>query len=114
MSGLGVPARLPGRVKRSLTITRIFLAMLLAAALGTAAAAQTVTTNTGIGTQAGTAGKPPAKAPVTPVRVRHDVNSAIGANVPTLPQIALHPTATIGSGTALVGPGGTSSETTGN
>jgi hypothetical protein len=101
---------LPSDINGGRDMTRIFLAALLAVAMGSAALAQPNSSTT----ETGTPGKPPAGAPVPPQSTRHDANSAIGANVPTLPQVALHPTATIGSPVPLAGPGGTTKNATGN
>ncbi|WP_297370615.1 hypothetical protein [Acidocella sp.] len=67
----------------------------------------TVSHNTGVA-------KPPANAPLPKPKPKHDKNSGIGVNVPTTPQIALHPQATIGSNVPMAGPGGTTATGTGN
>ncbi|WP_298284891.1 hypothetical protein [Acidocella sp.] len=67
----------------------------------------TVSHNSGVAT-------PPANAPGPKAKPKPDVHSGIGVNVPTTPQIALHPQATIGSNVPMAGPGGTTATGTGN
>ncbi len=59
--------------------------------------------------------KPPPGAPKPPPKVKRQPNgsSAVWANQPTLPQIALHPQPTIGSPIPIAGPGGTTREVKG-
>jgi hypothetical protein len=89
-------------------MTRVFLLSILGLSLGSAALAQT-TPPANAYTAAG--GSKAKSSLITqgqvPVKTNKNDNSAIGANVPTVPQIALHPEAPIGSGTPLAGPGGT-------
>lgn len=87
----------------------VVLAMSLggvALAQGTGAANVTDNPNNSV-VQPGVA-KPPANAP-QPANVKPQPNgsSAVWANQPTLPQVALHPQATVGSTTPVAGPGGT-------
>jgi hypothetical protein len=94
------------------TLNRLCAASLILTLCASGALAQTSTSgtvknNTGLAT-------PPATLPQTPQKPKHDENSAIGANVPTTPQIALHPQPTIGTTTPLAGPGGNTSTGTGN
>lgn len=95
------------------------LVCMVAAALGGAAMAQTsATTNSGTTTHGtsstGIATPPPGTSAPLPKRLDHSNASVLGNNTPTLPQIALHPTATIGSPVPVAGPGGTSSNPTGD
>lgn len=59
--------------------------------------------------------KPPTGAPAQPAHVKRQAtgSTAVWANQPTLPQIALHPTATIGSPVPIAGAGGTTKAVTG-
>lgn len=89
------------------------LATALLAPLG--AAAQPVTGTTTTGTEKSAIAKPPpGTAPPQAKRLPTDNASTPGNNTPTLPQIALHPSATIGSPVPIAGPGGTSRSPTGN
>jgi hypothetical protein len=84
-------------------------------ALGGTAMAQPVLNNGTTTTQpTGISKPPPGTAPPSPKRLNRTNASVLGNNTPTLPQIALHPTATIGSSIPIAGPGGTSSNPTGN
>ncbi len=100
---------------------RVFLASLLAAALGGGAMAQTAPTasvSAGAGSSAnlsssttkktGIAKPPPGTAAPSPKRIDPINGPQLGNNTPTLPQIARHPTATIGSPVPIAGAGGTS------
>ncbi len=100
---------------------RVCLGVVLAVGLGSAALAQSSATgsteltndpNSSV-VQPGIA-KPPSDAP-KPAHVKRQPtgSSAVWANQPTLPQIALHPTATIGSPVPIAGPGGTTKAVTG-
>ena len=95
---------------------RFVLAWGLALGMGSVALAQNATTNGATATataqqngttQTGVAKPPQGTVAPAPHKTNPADNSAIGANVPTLPQIALHPTGTVGSTTAIAGPGGT-------
>ncbi len=94
-------------------MSRFILAGILAASLGGAAMAQPIngTTTT---QPTGISKPPPGTQPVAPKRLDHSNSSVLGNNDPTLPQIALHPTATIGSPVPVAGPGGTSANPTGD
>ena len=83
----------------------------LAVALGSAAMAQQDTNGT---TTTGIAKPPPGMVPPQPHKLDRNNPSSPGSNIPTLPQVALHPDATIGSGVPLAGPGGTSRNPTGD
>jgi hypothetical protein len=86
-----------------------------ASALGSTAMAQTELNNGTTTTQpTGISKPPPGTSPTQPKRLDRTNSSVLGNNTPTLPQIALHPTATIGSSIPIAGPGGTSSNPTGN
>jgi hypothetical protein len=85
-------------------MTRLLLLSVLGLSLGSAALAQTTSTYSATGNK--NLGKPLTTLGRAPVKLHKNDYSAIGANVPTTPQIALHPSATVGSGTPLVGPGG--------
>ena len=94
-------------------MTRLPLACAFVLAMSSVAFAQTFTNATGSATTKGTEqtgiAKPPAGTlPPQPKKRNPADYSNIGANVPTLPTIAQHPTATIGSEVQIVGPGGTS------
>lgn len=101
-------------------MVRIFLGMILAAGLGGAALAQ----GTAVGSaemktdpnssvvQPGIA-KPPAGYTVYTVEKQLLGISSGLPNNPTLPQIALHPTATIGSPVPIAGAGGTTKSAVG-
>ncbi|MCB5945375.1 hypothetical protein [Acidocella sp. KAb 2-4] len=98
-------------------MTRLPLAFVLAMALSGAAVAQTQTT-TGTATTKGTqstgiAKPPPGTTAPAPKKRNKDNYSNIGANVPTLPTVAQHPTGTIGSEVPIAGPGGTTQAPTG-
>jgi hypothetical protein len=101
-------------------MNRVMLASLLSVALGGSTLAQTATGNTsanlssGVTKQTGIAKPPPGTAPPQPRRINRLAGSQLGNNTPTLPQIALHPTATIGSPVPIAGPGGTAKFPTGN
>jgi hypothetical protein len=56
----------------------------------------------------------PGPPPRAPARLNGMDKGPMGANVPTLPQIALHPTWTLGSGTPMAGPGGNTKSVVGN
>jgi hypothetical protein len=99
-------------------MNRIILTSLLALALGGAAMAQTSSANLSSGTttqnKTGIAKPPPGTVPPSPRRINRMSGSQLGNNTPTLPQIALRPSATIGSPVPIAGPGGTSRNPTGN
>jgi hypothetical protein len=57
---------------------------------------------------------PPGTSPAGPKRLDQSNSSVLGNNTPTLPQIALHPTATVGSPIPIAGPGGTTRNATGD
>lgn len=100
-------------------MTRLPLACAFVLAFSSAAFAQNATTATGSATTKGTEqtgiAKPPAGTlPPQPKKRNPNDYSNIGANIPTLPTIAQHPTATIGSGVELSGPGGTTHSAVGN
>jgi hypothetical protein len=101
-------------------MNRMMLAGLLALAMGGSALAQTASGNTsanlssGVTKQTGIAKPPPGTVPPQPRRIDRLSGSRLGNNTPTLPQIALHPTATIGSPVPIAGPGGTTKFPTGN
>lgn len=90
------------------------MACVLAVALGGSALAQTVTSGTTTSNNTGIANPPPGTAAPQPKRLTHSNASVLGNNTPTLPQIALHPTATIGSPVPIAGPGGTTRNETGD
>ncbi len=100
---------------------RLSLACMLALAVGSAALAQS-TEVAGSASSSGTTksetglAKPPAGTTArAPVKFNHNNdNTGIGANVPTLPQIALHPDVIIGSGSPIAGPGGSTGSPVGN
>jgi len=90
----------------------VALGVALFGALGGDALAQTA-----VGTttqQTGISKPPPGMVPPAPKRLDHSNSSVLGNNTPTLPQIALHPTATIGSPIPIAGPGGTTRNATGD
>ena len=94
---------------------RKILAYALAVALGgTGALAQTVSNGTTTTQQTGISKPPPGTAPQSPKRLDQSNASVLGNNTPTLPQIALHPTATVGSPVPIAGPGGTTRNATGD
>lgn len=91
---------------------RMILACVLAVAAGGAAAAQTGAQTAASGSSGAAANnsvtlaKPPqGTAPPATKRPRGSTN--LLNNTPLTPQIALHPTPTIGSGVSIAGPGGT-------
>jgi len=91
----------------------------LAIALGVlpagGALAQTpVSSGTATTQQTGISKPPPGTTPPGPKRLNQSNASVLGNNTPTLPQIALHPTATIGSPVPIAGPGGTTRNATGD
>ncbi|MDR3506197.1 MAG: hypothetical protein P4L52_08120 [Acidocella sp.] len=94
-------------------MTRLPLACVFVLALSGAAFAQTSATTTGSATTTKSGGqtgiaKPPAGTLPPQHFKRSDSDfSNLGGNVPTLPTIAQHPTATIGSPVEISGPGGT-------
>jgi len=106
---------------------KFLLATILSLAVGSAALAQPVTPSgqpespvsnaakasgtTIKGTSGKTVRVPPGNMPATRNKAQ---GSAIGANVPTTPQIGRRPTGTIGSGTPIAGPGGTTQSPVGN
>jgi hypothetical protein len=91
---------------------RKILAVTLAIALGGTALAQTASSTTT--QQTGISKPPPGTSPPSSRRINHSANpSVLGNNTPTIPQIALHPTATIGSPVPIAGPGGTTRSPTG-
>jgi hypothetical protein len=102
-------------------MNRKIMAYVVAVALGSAmggamcggAVAQTVTSNSTT-TNTGIAKPPPGTSAPLPKRLTHSNASVLGNNTPTLPQIALHPTATIGSPVPIAGPGGTTTSQTGD
>ncbi len=107
---------------------KIFMAGLLAAAVGGVAAAQnapqmpsnnsgsqnnadarsSATLTGGTMKSTGIAKPPPGTAAPSPKRIDPINGPQLGNNTPTLPQIARHPMATIGSPTPIAGAGGTS------
>jgi hypothetical protein len=98
---------------------RVPMGVVLAFAFGGAALAQTaagsaqITANpNGSVVQPGIAKPPAGKAAPKSAKQRPGTSPAL-PNVPTLPQIALHPTATIGSPVPIAGPGGTTKSATG-
>lgn len=99
---------------------RLPLACVLALAVGSAALAQstgdsaTTSSKATTKTKTGIAKPPAGTTAPAPEKFNPNDNSAIGANVPTLPQIALHPQATIGSGVPIAGPGGSTATPVGN
>lgn len=96
-------------------MTRLPLACLLALALGTAALAQPATTSgTTSHTTTGLAKPPAGTTPRLHKKLNHTNASNLGDNTPTLPQVALHPEATIGSPVPIAGPGGTARTPTGD
>jgi len=101
-------------------MTRLPLACAFVLALSGAALAQTsASTTTGSATNKGTEqtgiAKPPAGTlPPQPKKRNPDDYSNMGANIPTLPTIAQHPTGMIGSDVPIIGPGGTSHSVIGN
>ncbi|WP_297491876.1 hypothetical protein [Acidocella sp.] len=79
------------------------------------AMAQTASTAASATTKStGLAKPPPGTTAPQPRRLDHSNASVQGNNTPTLPQIALHPQATIGSPVPIAGPGGTSRSPTGD
>jgi hypothetical protein len=94
-------------------MTRLPLACVLALALAAAASAQTTSNasanaeTTKKGEQTGIAKPPPGTLPPQHFKRNPADFSNLGGNVPTLPTIAQHPTATIGSPVEISGPGGT-------
>jgi hypothetical protein len=99
---------------------RIVLGMILAAGVGGAALAQSTASgsaavqanpNSSV-VQPGIA-KPPAGHPAPAPQKQRPGTSPALPNNPTLPQLALHPTATIGSPVPIAGPGGTTKSPTG-
>jgi len=100
---------------------RLSLACMLALAVGSAALAQSsdvagsASSSGSTRSKTGLAKPPAGTTAQAPVKFNHNNdNTGIGANVPTLPQIALHPDATIGSGSPIAGPGGSSASPVGN
>jgi hypothetical protein len=99
---------------------RVMLVGLLALAWGGNALAQTGAGNTsanlsgGVTKQTGIAKPPRGVVPPQPRHTDRLSGPRLGNNTPTLPQIALHPTATIGSPVPIAGPGGSSKFPTGN
>ncbi len=88
----------------------------LAIALGSLLPAGSVLAQTSGTTtqQTGISKPPPGTAPPQTKRLDQSNASVLGNNTPTLPQIALHPTATVGSPVPIAGPGGTTRNATGN
>jgi hypothetical protein len=117
-----MPIYMEGRQCQELKMIRVSLGVILAMGLGGAALAQSTATGSATLTndpnesvvQPGIA-KPPVSAPAKPAHIKRQAtgSSAIWANQPTLPQVALHPTATIGSPVPIAGPGGTTKSVTG-
>jgi hypothetical protein len=98
---------------------RVPLGVILAFAFGGAALAQTTSGSVqvpadpnGSVVQPGIA-KPPGTAPVKKSTKQRPGTSPTLPNDPTLPQVALHPTATIGSPVPIAGAGGTTKAATG-
>ncbi len=93
---------------------RVSLGVILAVGLGGTALAQSTATGSAEITanpnssvvQPGIA-RPPAGHELQTPRKQRPGTSPVLPNDPTLPQIALHPTATIGSPVPIAGPGGT-------
>ncbi|HQT46561.1 MAG: hypothetical protein B7X08_04635 [Acidocella sp. 20-63-7] len=89
-------------------MTRLFLLSVLGLSLGGAALAQTSPPSQAY-TSSG--GNKPKSSLITEgekaTKTNKNDTSGTSANVPTVPQIALHPQAPIGSGTPMSGPGGT-------
>ncbi len=100
---------------------RVSLGVILAAGLGGVALAQSAPPgSTGAAdnpnasvVQPGIAVPPGSVSKPAHVKRQPTGSSAIWANQPTLPQVALHPTATIGSPVPIAGPGGTTKAVTG-
>jgi hypothetical protein len=95
-------------------LANVIAAAIGAMALGGSALAQPALNGTTTTQPNGISKPPPGTVPPSPKRLDHTNSSVLGNNTPTLPQIALHPTATIGSSIPIAGPGGTSSNPTGN
>jgi hypothetical protein len=94
-------------------MTRLPLACVFVLAFSGAALAQTSATTssattTKSGEQTGIAKPPAGTLPPQPFKRSDSDFSNLGGNVSTLPTIAQHPTATIGSPVVISGPGGTS------
>src|ERR1700727_3153748 len=81
---------------------------------GNALAQTPVSSGTATTQQTGISKPPPGTAPPGPKRLDRSHGSVQGNNTATLPQIALHPTATIGSPVPIAGPGGTTRNATGD
>lgn len=98
-------------------MTRLPLACVFVLSLSGAAFAQTSTSTTGSATtkgeQTGIAKPPAGTLPPQHFKRSDSDFSNLGGNVPTLPTIAQHPTATIGSPVEISGPGGTTSSPVG-
>jgi hypothetical protein len=97
---------------------RRLLTSALAIALGSVAPLSSALAQTSVGgtttQQTGISKPPPGTAPAGPKRLDQSNASVLGNNTPTLPQIALHPTATVGSPVPIAGPGGTTRNATGD
>lgn len=98
---------------------RLPLALFLACSISCAAFAQTATGSAQITAnpnssvvQPGVAKPPAGTAEPKPNKKRPGTNATLPNN-PTLPQIALHPTGTIGSPVPIAGAGGTTKSATG-
>ncbi|HTQ70093.1 MAG TPA: hypothetical protein VMH92_01185 [Acidocella sp.] len=99
---------------------RVSLGVILAMGLGGAALAQSTASGSAEVTdnpnssvvQPGIARPPSGHRTQKPAKQRPGI-SPILPNDPTLPQVALHPTATIGSPVPIAGPGGTTQSPTG-
>ena len=98
---------------------RVPLALFLVCSWGGGALAQTASGSVqvpanpnGSVVQPGIA-KPPATAPVKKSAKQRPGTSPALPNDPTLPQVALHPTGTIGSPVPIAGAGGTTKSATG-
>jgi hypothetical protein len=91
-------------------LTCVLSIALVGTALGGSAMAQSASSTT---TKTGIAKPPPGYAPPQPRRLNSTTGGGTLANTPTLPQIALRPTATVGSPVPVAGPGGSSRTPTG-
>ncbi len=98
---------------------RMPLSVVLACVFGSAALAQTaagsaqITANPNSSVVQPGIAKPPAGTAAAKPSKQAPGASPTLPNDPTLPQIALHPTATIGSPVPIAGPGGTTKSATG-
>lgn len=99
---------------------RVSLGVILAMGLGSAALAQStapgpaeVTANPNSSVVQPGIARPPAGHAAQRSAKQRPGTSPVLPNDPTLPQVALHPTATIGSPVPIAGPGGTTNSPTG-